>query len=402
MGKTEDVLISTLLENTGRSLLDSGGEPDGKGGFRYGYGRNWERNNAAGAEAIKSAPESTVEFREYKGKLEVNVTHSVYHWLAGRLDYDEELDQMFSIFAAGPACPDTCMLNAPDEKRGTTIHDCTCGNERKRQKQEQKGWLELMEGFVERLQQKEHEAGCASQGNEDYEDAMRDIGEECDCILKRGTASEDFSYVGKAPMTVNTYNGEDLLSQTLQWTGFSLPQDGDDYILLQIHGGADVRGGYTRPRVFRVGIDEHSILDNARGSIYCSNPECRLPPPKPWTDPQGKLHTYEGNSTNWSSDDGCNWYEDGGSGGGRVNLEDYPAITFDDGDTGKPVTCSRNEEPHAKHGHEEGTDPLCNFPEELTPEAVSEACEEPTVVVLPKGEALCPLCSKGKLQSGFY
>jgi hypothetical protein len=49
--------------------------------------------------------------------------------------------------------------------------------------------------------------------------------------------------------TVNTYNGECALSQTLQFTTFDL--DSVEYVLLQVHGGCDVRGGYTAPVVFQ-------------------------------------------------------------------------------------------------------------------------------------------------------
>lgn len=49
--------------------------------------------------------------------------------------------------------------------------------------------------------------------------------------------------------TVNTYNGECALSQTLQFTSFDC--DSVQYILLQVHGGCDVRGGYTAPVVFQ-------------------------------------------------------------------------------------------------------------------------------------------------------
>lgn len=49
---------------------------------------------------------------------------------------------------------------------------------------------------------------------------------------------------------INTCNGEEFVSQTLQFMCFT---DGyNDYVLLQIHGGCDVRGGYTRPRVFQI------------------------------------------------------------------------------------------------------------------------------------------------------
>ncbi len=52
--------------------------------------------------------------------------------------------------------------------------------------------------------------------------------------------------------TFNTYNGGgyDLLSQVIQ--GVTFERDGESFILLQIHGGCDVRGGYTRPQAFRV------------------------------------------------------------------------------------------------------------------------------------------------------
>lgn len=48
----------------------------------------------------------------------------------------------------------------------------------------------------------------------------------------------------------NTYNGECLLDQTLQYATFE--RDGTTFVILQIHGGADVRGGYTDARIFEV------------------------------------------------------------------------------------------------------------------------------------------------------
>lgn len=47
----------------------------------------------------------------------------------------------------------------------------------------------------------------------------------------------------------NTYNGESDLSQVLQ--GSTLEINGEGYFLIQIHGGCDVRGGYTNARLFR-------------------------------------------------------------------------------------------------------------------------------------------------------
>jgi len=51
----------------------------------------------------------------------------------------------------------------------------------------------------------------------------------------------------------NTYNGDSDLSQTLQGANIELFIDGqyDYYTLIQIHGGADVRGGYTNAVLFK-------------------------------------------------------------------------------------------------------------------------------------------------------
>ena len=51
----------------------------------------------------------------------------------------------------------------------------------------------------------------------------------------------------------NTYNFDCDLSQVLQ--GSWLDMDGEMYLLLQIHGGADVRGGYTDAKLFKVQDD---------------------------------------------------------------------------------------------------------------------------------------------------
>ena len=109
---------------------------------------------------------------------------------------------------------------------------------------------------------------------------------------------------GKGLCMVNTYNGEDLLSQTLQYCYFEI--NGTAYVLLQIHGGCDVRGGYTDPRVFQVS-DECAMFDNARATITCDN-------------------YGEGTcQANWSTDDGCNWYYDGST--GHTKLQDYDFTT---------------------------------------------------------------------------
>lgn len=57
-----------------------------------------------------------------------------------------------------------------------------------------------------------------------------------------------------------TYNRENLLSQDFQYSAFTY-QD-QPYVALQIHGGADARGGFTAPKVFAVTTDEaYSFMD---------------------------------------------------------------------------------------------------------------------------------------------
>jgi len=100
------------------------------------------------------------------------------------------------------------------------------------------------------------------------------------------------------PFCINTYNGEDLLSQTLQYVYWT--DDDGAHVLLQIHGGCDARGGYTDPVAFDLTCDEGlSIFDNAHAAIYC-----------------------DGCNTAWDSDDGNHWTENGLA---RIRLEQFPA-----------------------------------------------------------------------------
>lgn len=64
----------------------------------------------------------------------------------------------------------------------------------------------------------------------------------------------------------NSYNRESNLSQVIQYQTFAL--GGTEYVALQVHQGADVRGGYTRPYIFEL-ADEYALL-NEWGSIECT------------------------------------------------------------------------------------------------------------------------------------
>ena len=139
-------------------------------------------------------------------------------------------------------------------------------------------------------------------------------------------------------MTVNTYNHESALDQTIQYIQCAT-EGGEalygDVVLLQVHGGCDVRGGYTAPKVFRaIGENEVGLLDDSDVDIYCNGstvvaPQTETLPAFDDTPPREIRHQ-------WYSDDaGYNWY---GNDYGDAETPDYsqsygstdPEIQFDD------------------------------------------------------------------------
>jgi len=67
------------------------------------------------------------------------------------------------------------------------------------------------------------------------------------------------NYEVEVEYTFNTYNGDSDLSQILQ--GSRLQIDGDTYYLIQIHNGADARGGYTDAKLFKTAHYSEGIHD---------------------------------------------------------------------------------------------------------------------------------------------
>ncbi len=70
-----------------------------------------------------------------------------------------------------------------------------------------------------------------------------------------GVSREAFDHIDsfwevEIDRTWNTYNGDSDLSQILQ--GANLRINEEDYILIQIHNGADARGGYTDAKLFKM------------------------------------------------------------------------------------------------------------------------------------------------------
>lgn len=91
---------------------------------------------------------------------------------------------------------------------------------------------------------------------------------------------------------VNTYNYDNVLSGILQYRIIEIEDDWgtESYIILQIHTGADIRGGYTKPKVFALDDYEYFMMAQTDVHAYCS-------------------------CGSWSSDDcGYNWYGDQSNG----------------------------------------------------------------------------------------
>jgi hypothetical protein len=188
--KTEDIIYEMLTENTGGSILDSGGA----------YGRNWERNQKKTLEDFKKQPYAWIE-----SKYGI-VSKSLFWHLVDHLTPDELLTAYFNKFAE---------LN-PDD-----------------------GYYELMELWLDSL----------------------------------GVGPEDDFY--SARWAFNSYNFENWLpNQTIQGAFFRL--NDEDHLILQVHGGCDVRGGYTKPRVFTLGYEGRDgfIFNAERADFICNGPEC--------------------------------------------------------------------------------------------------------------------------------
>lgn len=79
------------------------------------------------------------------------------------------------------------------------------------------------------------------------------------------------------PTRDNTYNSETLLDRDFQFHAYSDPRDDDplgaEYVIIETHNGADIRGGYSTPHVFRIlgGGDGYVdlLLSMTDATVYC-------------------------------------------------------------------------------------------------------------------------------------
>lgn len=89
----------------------------------------------------------------------------------------------------------------------------------------------------------------------------------------------------------NSYNADNLIDQVLQYQFFR--KDGHEFAILQVHGGADVRGGYTAPQVFELSTPSgEGVAD--------------------WLINMTGVQASDGVRTFYSDDSGYHWYADMG------------------------------------------------------------------------------------------
>jgi hypothetical protein len=187
-------------------------------------------------------PACTLEADDYGGNPSIDITYDLWHYLTDYLDYDEDCEILNKQFQH--------FCNLPEYK--------------------EEGYLTCAETWV-------------------------------DDRKTKPVAEEDrFTEV----YTANTYNYDNLLSQIIQYTHFIFREQ--DYILLQVHGGCDARGGYTKPVIFKVGDNDYFEMAQHDCGLSARNPIDKNQKLMEGIEPPKEFY-------NWDSDDsGYHWYGNDG------------------------------------------------------------------------------------------
>lgn len=208
----ELVIYGMLTENTGAHMLDSGGA----------YGRAWQRNAGKTIEDFKAANEATLELSIHAGQqrpagepfAELTINVDLFHKLSGRAS-PLELDDHCRAF-------NSLDVNDWDGEY----------------------W------------------GVAAEGRKYLEANGFYIDTDGGYADKHGDSG------------FNTYNWDCCFSQIIQGVFISQETHDDIYVLLQVHGGCDARGGYTDAKLFKVNtaFQEHYVLLRDDASFSVKNP----------------------------------------------------------------------------------------------------------------------------------
>lgn len=264
---TERRVAAMLLENTGTALMDSGM-----------YGRAWEQTRRRYGIAVSPVstfsgghlgddpePSSAILGRvartmraEPTATLDRwgSISANTFHFLTDRLTFDRALNAKWERFANRPH-PDAVRERRQLEAEGRLDVD----GWRVYDAWKSEGWSETIERWFDHLRA----SGAVLSG----------------------------IYGDGEPLSENTYNGAEIIDRTLQYWHFTVSypdarghwsDDGpnakwiepsapmlpeDTYTLLQIHGGADVRGGYTAPVLFS-NREAEGIVCQPTAGVVCS------------------------------------------------------------------------------------------------------------------------------------
>jgi hypothetical protein len=268
---TDEALLEMLRENCGTHFLDSGGP----------YGRHWQRNLGRDLE-IEPSSVVSLSFGE------IDLTHHVFGWLRERVTYDHDANRAMAVM--------TRFVRLSNWRDDVRERDYVNGKwietigETPNEMDRRELFPEFFRAWKARHDEADRDECGVCGGSGEVEEDDRSGWHRCDACHGRGwlhsttvryddksgfTAASPYEIGGLygegEPFTVNTYNDENLLDQTLLFRFFTLEHE--SYVVLQVHGGADVRGGYSDPKVFALGdrYDDGAVMfDYACGSIYCS------------------------------------------------------------------------------------------------------------------------------------
>lgn len=175
------------------------------------YGRNWQRNQG---KDFSAAPAVTVSWDAFRARDEEHLPGQLM--LCGTVDLYHWMTRNLEFDAELQAQLDEFAA---------------------REENEDSSWLQIQEEFADYLHDRDgHEA---------------------------------------EPRVINTYNDPDNvdLSQVLQYVElYTEDRHEPSHLIVSVHGGCDVRGGYTSPVVYRLRYEYWEALDTARVScVYTSD-----------------------------------------------------------------------------------------------------------------------------------
>ena len=207
---TAEMIRNMMLENTGKALGDSGGV----------YGRHWQRNNENGINTDELSP---IDFYldEDNKEIHLSQTVNIYDFLTKHLDRSDRAINIENILYKVCNNEDISVYSIWE------VEDL------------------FKNDFLSNYVYDNYFDETIDDYTDDY--YLEDIPSE----LSPSPYFRDFEWI-------NTYNGDEYVSQTLQFMCFT--DSYNDYVLLQIHGGCDVRGGYTAPRVFEINDIDYFLM----------------------------------------------------------------------------------------------------------------------------------------------